>query len=226
MSFVKSRYGGKGASNNIARDLMLIKSLLNVEDKRIYTLAGYQAVTNATSLVYGIGTVAQGSANNQRTGDTIKINRIDLIMGFSYTSGTAATTAMCNQIFNYYVVKYNKTPSVSGTVAFNISDFLNQDNNTQYTPASFPNSELAEDFTVLASGTVHVRLPIFTTANSQEIELVNLSIPCSYHQEYNGAANTTIVDNMTFVVVTALEPVNVGGTSTCLIQAVMWYIDN
>ena len=202
----------------------MIKSLLNVEDKQVYTLATAQTVTNTSSLVYGIGTVAQGSASNQRTGDSIKINRIDLNLQFAYSCGTA--TIGYNQIFNWYLVKFNKTPSTSGTTAFAIADFLNQDGNGNVTPLSFPNSDTNQDFTVLESGQVKVSVPYFVAANASASQIVTISKPCSYHQIYSGSASTTITDNMTFLVFTASAGINTGGTSTVTVSAAMWYIDN
>jgi hypothetical protein len=203
---------------------MTLKSLINTEDKQVFTLAAGQTVTAASSLVYGIGTVAQGTSSSTREGDSIKINRIDLNMEFYYTSGT--TNLYENQTFNYYLVKYNKTPSSSGTTAFNISEFLNFDGGSAYTPLSFPNPDTNQNFTVLASGQVDLELNYNVATGSQVAKMVSLSVPVSYHQFYSGSANTTITDNMTYVVVTAMNPINTAGSSGVAINSAMWYIDN
>lgn len=223
---VKKRYTGKGAVKNIAADLSMLKMLVNAEDKQIYTLATNQNVVQGTSLVYGIGTVAQGNASNQRSGDSIRINRIDLNMVFSWNSGTPATTAALDQTFNWYLVRYLKTPSASGTTAFSIAEFLNADANGNFTPLSFPNPDTSENFQLMANGQVHLLLPAATTAISTVHKVVEVSHQCSFHQEYSGSANTTITDNMCFLVFTAYNPINSGGASVVAVQAAMWYIDN
>jgi hypothetical protein len=222
----KKRYGGKGGMANIVKDISLLKSLLNVENKHIDTIAGFQTVVTTTSLVYGIGAVAQGSASNQRTGDSIKIDRMDLIMKYFYSTGTAATSASIDQRFRYFVVRYLKTPSSSGTSAFNINDLLNQDSGTNYTAQSLSNTDLSEDFVILKEGLVHIVLPNVPASSASSTAMVELSIPCGFHQTYTGSANTTIVDNMCFVVVVADNAINIGGISGLYISSRMWYIDN
>ncbi len=224
--FLSNRYLGPNAGVNIARDLSLLKMVVNAEEKQIFTLATSQTVTSAASLVYGIGTVAQGSASNQRSGDSIKITRIDLILKFNYNTGTVATTSSTNQVFNWYLVRYKKTPASSGTTAFNISEFLNQDQNSQYTPCSFPNPDTNENFQLMSNGQIELTLPTATTAPNGISRLNSITHNCNFHQEYSGSANTTITDNMCFVVVTALNAANTGGTSSVDIESAMWYVDN
>lgn len=223
VSAVKNRYLGPRGISNLARDVGMLKLLINTEEKQIYTLSTAQNVNSSTSLVYGIGTMAQGTASNQRVGDSVKITRIDLNMLFQYGSGTATTSF--TQIFNYYLIRYKKTPTSSGTTAFNISEFLNQDGNSNYTPLSFPNPDNNQNFQLMANGTVQIDLPTATSASATGQRLVSLSHDCNFHQEYNGAANTTITDNMCFVVVTAQNAINTGGASNVLIQSAMWYVD-
>ncbi len=222
--FLSNRYMGPNAASNIARDLSLLKAVVNTEEKQIFTLATAQNVLSSSSLVYGIGTVAQGSASNQRSGDSIKITRIDLILGFAYGSGTATTEF--SQTFNWYLIRYKKTPSSSGTTAFGIAEFLNADGNGNYTPLSFPNPDTNENFQLMGCGTVDIQLPTTTSANGIIRKIVPFSHTCNFHQEYSGSANTTITDNMCFVVLTAINAGNTGGTSTVTVQSAMWYVDN
>jgi hypothetical protein len=223
---VRNRYTGPNGVNQMARDLSLLKMVVNTEAKQIYTTAAaIQNVNSTTSLVYGIGTMAQGTSGSTRVGDSIKIVRIDLNVGFYYSSGTACINN--NQVFNWYLVRYLKTPSTSGTSAFAIADFLNNDGNSQITPLSFPNSDLNEDFMVMGSGQVELQLPNWVAAtDSTSQRVINFSHECSFHQTYSGSANTTITDNMCFVVVTAARPINTGGSSGVAIQSCMWYLDN
>jgi len=221
---VKQRYGGRNGMSNLARDVGMLKMLVISEEKQIFTLATAQTVTSSSSLVYGIGTMAQGSASNQRVGDSVKISRIDLNMNFAYSTGTS--TVANTQIWNWYLVRYLKTAATSGTTAPNISEFLNQDGNSLYSPISFPNPDTIENFQLMANGQVEVDLPNIATTASTSYKVVNISHPCNFHQEYNGSANTTITDNMCFVIVTALNGANTAGTSAVTISSAMFYIDN
>lgn len=224
--FISNRYMGKNGMINVAKDLSLLKMVVNAEEKQIYTLATSQTVASSASLVYGIGTVGQGTASNQRVGDSIKITRIDLNLKFNYGTGTPATTSSLNQVFNWYLVRYKKTPSTSGTTAFNISEFLNQDQNSQYTPCSFPNPDTGGNFQLMANGQVEIILPTVPTAAAGLSRVISISHNSNFHQEYSGSANTTITDNMCFLVVTALNNGNTGGFTSVDIQSAMWFVDN
>lgn len=202
---------------NIAKDIASVARMVNTENKHIDVNAVAQTVNLSTSLVYGIGTVAQGAANNQRTGNSIKIDRIDLILRFS-DSAVAPTTDIN---YRWFCVRYLKTPASSGTVAFGISEFLNADAGGNYSAISFPNTDTNENFSVLAQG--RVLLPCVTIANGVGGRVVDVSVPCGFHQDYNGSANSTITDNMVFLVFVADATTT---SSTVQIQSRMWYIDN
>lgn len=223
---VKNRYTGPNAVANIAKDLSLLKMVVNTEAKQVYTLAAaVQNVNSTTSLVYGIGTMAQGTSGSTRVGDSIKVFRIDLNLNFYYSSGTVCTNN--NQVFNWYLVRYLKTPSSSGTTAFAIADFLNVDGDGQITPSSFPNPDLNENFQIMSDGQVELQLPVIVSGTSSTSQrVISVSHECSFHQTYSGSANTTITDNMCFVVVTASRPINTGGSSGVAVQSCTWFLDN
>lgn len=207
------------------RDLMMVKSLLNVEEKHIDTL-GTSTVVASASVVLPIGTVAQGSSSSQRTGDSIKIIRHDLNLLFNYSNGTPATSAQENQNFNWYYIKYNKTPSSSGATAFAISEFLNQDTNGVYTPLSLVNPDTNENFTILDAGQVSIGPNFLGTISVNANQFVESSLKHSFHQTYNGSASTNVCDNMTFLVVIASTGINTGGISTLSYGIRQWYVDN
>jgi len=223
---VKDRYTGKKAGANIARDMKTILSLVNTEQKQVYTLAVTQTVTNIAPLVYGIGTMAQGTASNQRTGDSVKITRIDLAIAFSFSTGTAATSFIQTQTFNWYLVRYLKTPSSGGTASFAITEFLNIDGNSRSTPLSFPNPDTNENFQLMGSGQVDIDLQYVPATDCAKSKVVTISHDCSFHQSYNGAGSSTITDNMVYLVFTAYSGANTGGASGVTVNAAMWYIDN
>lgn len=217
------RYSGPGTMTKISNDIKQLKALINTEEKHIDSSITAFTVVDTAPVVQVITATAQGSGNSQRTGNSIKINRIDLNMSFTYDSGTVATSARQNQIFTWYLVRYLKTLSAA---AFSITDFLQNDINGNVTPLSMANTDLNEDFQVMANGIVNVDLHEATTAISNVIRMAQVSHPCSFHQTYTGSAASTIVDNNMFVVFTAINPINGGGISKATLFARMFYVDN
>jgi hypothetical protein len=217
------RYSGPNSMSKISSDIKILKSLINTEEKHIDTSVSAFTVTQTAPVVQAITSTAQGSGNMQRTGNSQKINRIDLSMSFLFDSGTVATSARQNQIFSWFLVRYLKTVTAA---AFAATDFLQNDVNGNVTPLSMANTDLNEDFQVMASGTVNVDLHEATTAISNVIRMVQVSHPCSFHQTFTGSAASTIVDNNVFVVLTAINPINGGGLSQASVFARMFYIDN
>lgn len=226
MRSVKKRYTGKAAPKNIAKDMRTILSLLNVENKQVYTLATGQTVTQSAPLVYGLSTTSQGSGSANRTGDSIKVDRIDLILQFEYSTGTLATTSRQTQIFNWYLVRYLKTPSSGGTASFAITEFINVDGGGSSSAISFPNSDTNQNFDILKAGQVVIDLPYTAATSATTTRIVTHSQECSFHQTYNGSGTSNITDNMVYLVFTAASNANAGGTSLVTVQSCMWFIDN
>jgi len=219
------RYSGPNSMNKISSDIKMLKSLINTELKHIDSSVANFTVNLSTPVVQTLITVAQGSASTQRTGDSVKFNRIDINFQYTFDSGTVATTAAQNQVFNWYLVRYLKTPS-SGSVNFAITDFLLTDANGFNSPMSQPNTDLNEDFQVMASGQVHLDLHFNTTSISRVTKMVEISHTCSFHQTFSGASAATNVDNSVHLVFTAISGGNGGGQSNCAYFARMFYVDN
>lgn len=222
--FAANRYTGTKAPMNIARDLSMVRAMFNTEEKHVDTITSVSTLNATTPAVYTVNGPAQGTTNAQREGNSIKVIRFDCL--FSFTFGTGTTNLVSAQQFNWYLVRYEKTPSSGGSGTFSIADFLNVDINSNYTPMSLPNSDLNEDFTVLSNGTILVEVPIASATNNVVSRYVPIRHECSFHQEYTGSAFTTIVDKCVFIVLTALQATNTGGTSSCVFSVRQWYIDN
>ena len=201
----------------MARDITALSRMMNTENKHHDTIAAPQTVNNTTSLVYGIGTLTQGITNTERIGDSVKFDRIDLSLRFFQYS----TTTPVDSNYRYFVIRYLKTPATSGTTAFAISEFLNIDSAGDYSSMSLPDTDTNENFQILSQGDVHITGCPSTYGYATD--LVSLSIPVNFHQYYSGAANTTITDNMCFVVLVSDSSPTVSQVS---ISARMWYVDN
>jgi hypothetical protein len=204
---------------------MKIARLLNTENKHV-DIQNSNTVLPSASLILCCTPPAEGSDSNQRTGRSLKVDKIDLLLQFTYSTGTPATCAVQSQIFNWYLVRYLKTPSSGGTTVFNITEFLNQDANSQYTPMSLINDDTDENFQVMAAGTQHLTLPFLPTVASAFNAIQTHTHQCSFHQTFNGTTAATITDNCVFLVVTAMNASNTGGISNCTSTMRMWFVDN
>jgi hypothetical protein len=223
---VTQRYVKRGGLQQVASDIRELRKMLNTEEKHFDTVTAATTVTSTSSQVLAIGSMAEGSDSNQRTGRSIKIVRTDLNLVFTYSTGTPATTSIQNQYFNWYYVKYLKSAAGAGQTPFGISEFLNQDPGSNYTPISLPNPDTNENFQVLASGQIEVDLPDATTALSSRFKIITLQVDRVFHQTYNGSTAASISDNMCFLVFTALNAINAGGASNVAFGVRQWYVDN
>jgi hypothetical protein len=225
ISGVKQRYMGPGGMLNVASDITKIVKLLNTENKHLDTWQSYTALPTSP-IVVNLGNVAEGSDSNQRTGRSIKVNKIDIIWNFTFSSGTPATSSTTNQYFNYYVVCYLKTPSTSGGSGFGIGELFDQDGSSNDSVLSLINDDTDENFQVMEAGQVEITLPYLGTVATYKSKVVTTTHRCNFHQTFNGSSASTICDNTIFVVVTALNPLNSGGVSSVQINSRIWFIDN
>jgi len=225
ISAARSRYGGKSAISNIMKDISMLKAVLNTENKHVDTLFDL-STNNTLPVITFLGSIAQGTTNNTRIGDSVKLDRIDTNITFTYQLGTPATSATMCQIYRWFIVKYLKTPSSGGSSAFAIGDFLNNDVNGQVTPLSLPNTDLSEDFHIIDSGLVELVLPYLGTVNSIISKTISMSENVSFHQTFNGSAGSNIVDNALFLVVVSQNGNNAGASANVYVGNRIWYVDN
>jgi hypothetical protein len=223
---IKNRYMGPMGTTNVAKDVSFLMGIVNTEDKHVDLVQTFASVTTGVQQIIAIGTCNQGTTVGTRIGDSIKVCRIDLQLQFQFSTGTLATTAVGTQQFRYWLLRYLKTPSTNGTVAFAISEFLNQDSAGNYSMQSLPNAETNENFQIMDTGEVSLQLiSPYASPVTMEKSLL-LRKECSFHQTYSGAANTTIVDNMVWFVVVSADNANTGGLSGFLLSQRTWYVDN
>jgi hypothetical protein len=222
---VVNRYTKNGGMLKLAADVSKLMSIINVEDKHVDSVAAAATCNSSTSLVLPFPVVAQGTTVSTRVGDSIKVSRLDIDLEFIF-GGTAATATYLNQTFRVWGVRYKKTPSTSGATAFSISEFLNQDSSSAYTPMSLMNTDTNENFQVMFTQDVTVSIPTLASAQIVSTKLLTVRHECSFHQEYNGSAGSNICDNMIFLVIVAMNPSNAGGTSAVAASLRNWFIDN
>jgi hypothetical protein len=223
---IANRYATRGGMMKLASDVSRLMSVINTEDKHADSISAANSIASTTGgLIVPLPTLAQGTAVSNRNGDSVKVNKIDIDLEFLY-GGTAATATYVNQTFRMWIVRYKKTPASSGTVPFAISEFLNLDSSSAYTPMSLMNSDTNENFQVMY--TTDITLTIPTLASAQIVTTKNLTIrhECSFHQEYNGSNATNICDNMSFLVFVAMNPANPGAISAVASSIRLWFIDN
>jgi hypothetical protein len=215
--------------SDVAKEVRALAAQVNSEDKNLPTQLAFFTVAAATSVVSPFALIPQGADSNQRVGVSVRINRIDGNIVFKYSTGTNVVAANQSQVFNWYLVRYLKTPSSSGASAFAITDFLALDPNSQTTPFSLPNVDLNGNFSVMASGTQEIDLSMYASTSAVDSAL-SIVVPfrhnCSFHQLYQTSATSTVCDNTVFMVYTALNAANTGGTSSVAHNLRMWYVDN
>jgi len=218
---VRQRYGGRNGVVNGVSDFVRIARMINTENKYVDTLLDVTANVT-TPYNAAINWPAEGTDNNNRTGRSIKVIKFDLLMRFYFSTGTVGTTQ--SQTFKWFLVRYEKTNNTNSTFA--TADFLNQDAVTQISTLSLPNTDNAEDFQILISGTKAIVLPYWVSASSVTKSLVEVSHECDFHVEFNGTGATAIVDHNVQLVIVADTGVPTGGTSGCTFSLRMWYVDN
>jgi len=217
----RQRYTGPSGLANIARDMNRLRAVLNTENKHLDSLFGTQGATPAAPVIVNVTSPAEGDDSNQRQGRSIKIDRIDMLLQLQYGAGSAGVFQ--DQTFRWFLVIWKKTPATGGSTPFPISNFLNQDVNANYSPLSFPNTDLAENFTILAQGEERLTLSYLSTASTR---IVDVSVPVSIHQTFAGSTAASVCDNAIFFVGTLLQVSAVGGQNTFTPQIRMWYVDN
>jgi hypothetical protein len=217
---VVGRYTGKGGIGNIAKDMMMLRSMMNTENKHIDSFFTSTACINTTGgLILQPTFLAEGSDDNQRTGRSVKLDRIDCILSFNFAQGS--TGIIGAQVFRWFLVKWLKC--TSSTPMGSVAQFLNVDGNSQITPLSLPNTDTAEDWHVLQQGIVTL------TPQSQlnsVYHVVEFSTPVKFHQTYSGSAANTIEDGSFAIIVCALNTVGTAGVSNVQGSVRMLYIDN
>jgi hypothetical protein len=217
----KARYGGKTGVANIARDLNSLRMMLNTENKHVDQIAIFQGVTNASPTNLFLTPSAEGTDSNNRTGRSVKLDRVDMLLRFNYNGGT--TTSIATQTFRWFLVKWLKTPTSGANGGFPLSAFLLTDASGNYSPMSLANTDTAENFRIMAQGLEKMTMPLnFATVET----IVEVSVPCQFHQSYDGTAATDICDGAIYFICLGMVANATGGSSGVTPTFRTWFIDN
>jgi hypothetical protein len=222
---VASRYSSQQGVSNLAKDVTKLMSLINTEDKHVDTLSTALPVSSSTFASINIPGPAAGTAVNQRIGDSILINQIDMELLFNY-GGTAATATFGTQTFRYWLLRYLKTPASGGASSFSLTEFINPDVNGVYTPLSLMNTDTNENFQVMVTGDVSIDLATLASASISYTKTIPVRHSCHFHQEYNGSLASNVCDNALFFVAVAQNSTNTGSVSTITPSFRIFYVDN
>lgn len=220
MAKAKQRYSGKKGVANIARDINMLRGLINTEEKQLVSGWVAQTVQSTAASINVLAAPAEGSDSNQRTGRSIKYNRITMFLNFTWNAGTSGNLA--TQTFRWFILRWNNSPS-TGVTTPSITDFLVQDPNAQFTPLSLPNPDTATDFAVIGTGLVTLTQP----AQNQVVDrFVEFDAPLGFHQTFNTTAASGACTNMLSICVVSMHAFGAGGQSNYTGNIRTYYIDN
>lgn len=217
-STVAARYSGPSMGKNIARDMRSLKALLNTENKNIDFPTGPLTVTLAAPTTFIIPGSAEGSDNLNRTGRSVKLDRLDCILKATWNGGT--TTVLSSQVFRWFVVKYKKTLN---NTPFTAIDFLDLDSGGNISSLSLPNDDRASDYQILYQDQIDLQ-QYFN--NSQVSKVVEFTVPLNFHQTYNGTTAASIDENFIEIVGVGMQTNAAGGASTMEFSFRTWFVDN
>lgn len=213
-----------GSMVQIQKAIRKIEGALNTEHNFLDQIASPQSVTSASSYVVAITPPAQGDNVGTRTGDSIKIDRLDIKMIFSYSAGSSVINT--SQIFNWYIFRWNKTPTTSGSTPPAIGDLFLVDPSGNFTPQSLTNPYNNQNFQYITGGQTVVNLPIGGASSGAQNIPVEVSHDLVCKQKFSSTTAASITDNLLFMVLLAQYPINTSGASTVAYSIRQWYIDN
>ncbi len=215
---------------SLAKEVGRIRKNLNVERKFLDQLSSAQTVGAGSSVVLAITPPAGGSSESTREGNSIKVIRFDIKMQFGFGPQADGLAVSCNQTFNWYLIRWKKTPTSSGSTPPAISDIFNQDVNSNYTTLSLLNATTNQNYQFMASGTSVLELPNYNadtgTGQTIIIKMVDVVHDCDFHQLFSGTTAASITDNLVFMVFLATNTANTGGISQVIPAIRTWYVDN
>lgn len=205
VNYAKKRYvsrKGLPRMRNIAKDVMLLKSMVNAE-KEMYNQTLTSDVSPTSSWIAPITNIAEGTAHGQRDGDSVKLHAYQWdIRALSQTSAVAP------RYIHLYLVKYigprGSTPS--------ISTFFRPDMDGNYSTYSKREPDHFTSYQVICRKNIYI--PADTVSGVQMYKQVKLygRFKGKTHQRYNGALATNLITDQMYVIAVASD--GTIGTST------------
>jgi hypothetical protein len=218
--------------SGLSREVGRLRRNLNTEQKFIDQLTSLTTVDSANSNVLAITPPAQGDTQNLRDGNSIKVVRMDLNILFAFTVNDNDLTSQANQIFHWYIFRWKKTPTSSGSTPPTIGDIFLVDGNGNYSTLSLLNVNTNQNYQLMANGEVCVEPKTTVSGGTDDYstarEMVHIVHNCEFHQYFSSTTAASITDNLCFMVFLASNVQNSGAGSASSYQASIrtWFVDN
>jgi hypothetical protein len=214
--------------SGLAREIGRIRKNLNTEQKFLDQISGATSVASDVNLVVAITPPAQGDTSSTRDGNSLKVIRCDIRMLFAFGVNVSDTTQQADQTFQWYLFRWKKTPTSSGSTPPAIADIFNLDSTgTDFSTQSMLNVNTNQNYQLMANGTCKVEPKItgnsgITTAR-ESVEIVH---NCEFHQYFSSTTAASITDNLMFMVFLGSNQGNSSAVSNMSLSFRTWYVDN
>jgi hypothetical protein len=219
--------------SGMAREIARIRKNLNTEQKFLDQVSVASNVASDTNLVVAITPPAQGDTSSTRDGNSIKVIRCDFRMTYLFgINGFASTDLQNNQIFQWYLFRWKKTPTSSGSTPPAIGDIFNLDSSgTNYSTQSLMNVNTNQNYQLMCNGTVECEPKVYANDGTgpyvaNERKLVEIVHNCEFHQYFSSTTAASITDNLMFMVFLASNTGNSSASSNMTLSFRQWYVDN
>jgi len=223
---LKARYMYKGGANvnQIAKDVMMLKHLVNVEKKRVdrtistavnfaqYATAG---VTGAYSAVI-TPIIAEGVTGQTRNGLSVKLVSACLDIQFGQQANQAANL----KIKWYLVMRPDNAQNITSTTA--IAEFLEPNPFSgviDYWSSRDP--EYFTGFRLIKSGTVNLLADQTTGVNT--FKQIKVPLKFNHHLKYNTDSSTITTKNQFYLFAVASAGDTGANQGASIIYNVRWY---
>jgi len=223
-TMAKSRYGGAGGRSNIAKDVAMLKALVNVEKKRVDST---QNTALAVAQTAGAGfsgatctqitpVVAQGITNSTRNGNSVKLVSCLLSIQFAQQANTVNDMKL-----KWFIICRPDNAALYAPSAI-VQQFLEV--NPFSTVQDYYSNRDPEYFTafrVIKQGVVDLKQDQVTSGQS----IVQKTIPLrlNHHLKFNSNTSTDTTKNAFYLLVTASSGDSVALTGASFAYNVRWY---
>lgn len=219
---LKKRYfKGKGyyrpKIGKMIKDVNMIRSLMNVEKKRLDTDLASQTFGANDGFIQALTNPAHGDAASQRNGSVIKLYSYQI--SGRITQQSSVQNAIRGKI---YLVAYEQTPDVP-----TIGEFLDQDGAGNYSNLSLRNPDKMGDFKVLKVKSFRCAQRAVTGLET-DTQFSMFGKFRNLHQRYTGSTAASITSNQLYLIFVIDDGTTATSTGAYIkgLKARINYIDN